>query len=79
MLEGRIGLLLLGLGFGDGLFDILQRESELVGVELFRAAAKLQALQLPDQMAQAIILGGELRLFGALGIAFGPGRDEHHV
>jgi hypothetical protein len=28
---------------------------------------------------KAIILGGELRLFGALGIAFGPGRNQHRV
>ena len=37
-------------------------------------------------MVQTVILagklvarGGELGLFGALGIAFGPGRDEHRV
>jgi hypothetical protein len=41
---------------------------------------------LSDQVAKAIILpsqlvalGGQLRLFGALGIAFGPGRDEHRT
>jgi len=45
-LQRRIDLLLLGLDLGDGLFDILQREIELVGVELFRAPAELQALQL---------------------------------
>ena len=53
-LEGRIGLLLLGLGFGDRLFDILQRESELVGIELLGAPAEPQPLQLADQMAKAI-------------------------
>ena len=85
-LQRRIGLLLLGLGFGDRLFDILQREIELVGVELLRAPAELQALQLADQMAQPVILagqlvalGGEPRLLGALGVAFGPGRDEHRA
>ena len=85
-LQRRIGLLLLGLGFGDGLFEILQREIELVGIELFRAPAELQALKLADQMAQTVILAGELvalggkpRLLGALGIAFGPGRDQHRA
>ena len=78
-LSCRIGLLLLGLGFGDRLFDILQREIELVGIELFRAPAELQALQLADQVAQPVILTGELRLFGALGIAFGPGLGEHRA
>src|SRR4051794_8660027 len=72
----RIGLLLLGLGFGDGLFDILQRKIELIGVELFRAPAELQALQLADQVAQPVILTGELRLFGALGVAFSTGLSE---
>jgi hypothetical protein len=33
-LERRIGLLLLGFSFGDGLFDVVQREIELVGIEL---------------------------------------------
>jgi hypothetical protein len=81
-----VGLLLLGFGFGNRLFDILQRKTELVGVELFRALAEPQPLQLADQMAQTIIaagklvaLGGELRLFGARGIAFGPGRDQHRA
>src|SRR3954468_17165460 len=69
----------LGLNLGDGLFDILQREIELFGVELLGASTKLQALQLSDQMAKAIILGGKLRLFGALGIAFGPGLGEHRA
>ena len=47
-LERRIGLLLLGFGFGDSLFDILQREIELVGAELLRAPAEPQALKLSD-------------------------------
>jgi hypothetical protein len=49
-LECRIGLLLLGLGCGDGLLDILQREIELVGIELLRTRAEPQPLKLADQM-----------------------------
>jgi hypothetical protein len=78
-LEGRIGLLLLGLGFGDRLFDILQHKIELIRVELFRAPAELQALQLADQVAQPVILTGELRLFGALGVAFSTGLGEQRA
>ena len=58
-LQRRIGLLLLGFGFGDGLFEVLQRKIELVGVELLRASAELQALKLADEVAKAVILGGE--------------------
>ena len=85
-LQRRIGLLLLGLGLGDRLFEILQGEIELVGIELFRAPAELHPLQLADQVAQPVILAGELIalvdkpcLLGALGIALGPGRDEHRA
>ena len=35
--------------------------------------------ELADQVAKAVILGRKLRLFGALGIAFGPGCDEHRT
>jgi len=33
-LQRRIGLLLLRFGFGDGLFEVLQRKMELVGIEV---------------------------------------------
>lgn len=46
-LGGRRVLLVVG-GFGrrDGLLDILERQSELVRIELLRTPAKLHALQL---------------------------------
>jgi hypothetical protein len=46
-LGGRRVLLVVG-GFGrrDGLLDILERQSELVRIELLRTSAKLHALQL---------------------------------
>ena len=50
---------MFGLGLGNGLFEILQPQSELVGIELLRAAAELQALKLADQVAQAIVLAGK--------------------
>jgi hypothetical protein len=53
-------LLPLGLARGDRLFEILQRQVELVGIELFRAFAESHALELADQVAQPIVLSGEL-------------------
>src|SRR6185312_15437869 len=85
-LQRRIGLLLLGFGFGNRLFNVLQRKTELVGIEFLGAPAKLRALELADQMAQTVILagklvarGGELGLFGALGVAFGPDLDQRRA
>jgi hypothetical protein len=56
---------------------------ELVGVELLRAPAELHPLQLAEQVAQPVILPGELvalfdqpRLLGPLGIALSPRRQH---
>ena len=54
--QRQVGLLLLGSRLGDRLFEILQRQIELVGIEPLRATAELQALQLPDQVAQPVVL-----------------------
>ena len=40
----------------NGLLDILKRQGELVWVELLRTSAELHALQLAQQMPQAIVL-----------------------
>jgi hypothetical protein len=52
----RLILLVVG-GFasGDGLLDILKRQGELVRIELLGAAAKLHALQLMQEMQQAVV------------------------
>ena len=49
--QPRIGLLLFGLGRGDSLFELFQRQVELVRIELFRAPAELHPLQLAKQVA----------------------------
>ncbi len=48
----------VGGGFvrGKGLLDILERQLQLLGVKLLRTPAKLRALQLAQQMPQAIDL-----------------------
>jgi hypothetical protein len=81
--QRRIGLLLFGLAHSDCLFEIFQRQVELVRIELFRAPAELHPLQLTDQVTQSVVLAGELialcdepRLLVPLGIAFGP-RHQH--
>ena len=45
-----------GLDRGDGLLDILERQGELVRVELLGPTAELHALQLTQEMLQAIVL-----------------------
>jgi len=84
LFEVPSNLLLLRFGFGDGQFQILQREIELVGIEPLRAPPELHALKLANQVTQPVVLDGKLlalvgksRPFGALGVAFGPRRDEH--
>ena len=75
--QRRIGLLVLRFGFGDGLFEILQREIELVGIELLRAGAELPTSKLADQVAKTIVLAGKSGILGAPGSAFGPRFQEH--
>ena len=81
--QRRIGLLLVGLALSYCLFEIFQGQVELVGIELFRAPAELHPLHLAKQVAQPVVLAGELiALFdkppflGPLGIALGPGRQH---
>jgi hypothetical protein len=52
----RVPLVVVGFGRGDGLLDVLKRQMQLVRIELLRAAAKLGALQLVQQMLQSVIL-----------------------
>jgi hypothetical protein len=67
------------------LFEILQPQIELVGIELLGALAKLHPLKLADEVAEAIVLPGELvarsdepHLLGTLGVALDP-RLHHYV
>jgi hypothetical protein len=51
-----VSLVLVRLGGGDGLLDILEGQRELVRIKLLRTPAKLHALQLVQQMLQATVL-----------------------
>ena len=84
--QRRIGLLLFRFALGDCLFEIFQRQVELVGIELFRAPAELHPLQLANKVTQSVVLAGELialfdepRLLGPLGIALGPRRQHQRA
>ena len=48
----RVRRVLTRLVLGDGLLEVLQSELELIGIELFGAAAKLVAQQALDQQLQ---------------------------
>jgi hypothetical protein len=52
----RVLLVVVGFGRRNGLLDILERQIELIRVELLRAPAKLRPLQLVQEMPQALIL-----------------------
>ena len=45
-----------GLVAGNGLLDILERQKQLLGIELLRSPAELSTLQLAQEMPQAINL-----------------------
>jgi len=60
---------------GNDLLGIFDRQKQLIGIELLRAAAELRPLQLPQQMAKPINLGERLVALGDGGIALGA---RHH-
>ena len=68
-----------GLVAGNGLLDILERQKQLIGIELLRAAAELRALQLAQQMPQAIILRQRLVALGNRGVALRPRRRKQRL
>jgi hypothetical protein len=68
-----------GFASGNRLLDILERQEELLGIELLRPAAELRALQLAQQMPQAVILRQRLVALGNRGVALGPRRREERL
>jgi hypothetical protein len=77
---GASALLILlvvgGLACGDGLLDILERQGELVRVQLLGAAAELHALQLMQKMQQAIVARERLVALRKRGVALGERRRK---
>jgi hypothetical protein len=62
----RVALLLLGLGAGDGLLELLQGQSELTRIDRLGALAELHALQLTDDLPQPVVLFDDPLFLGPL-------------
>jgi hypothetical protein len=73
----RVRLLRFGFACGNRLFEMLERESELVGVELLRAPAELHLLQLADEVPQAVVLILDAAALGAPDFEFRAHRQYH--
>ncbi len=72
-------LVVVGLVCRNDLFDILERQKELLGIELLRAAAELRALQLAQQMPQPVILRQRPVALGDRGVTLGPRRRQQRL
>ena len=75
----RVPLVVVGFVCRNDLFDILERQKQLLGIELLRAPAELCALQLAQQMPQPVILRQRLVALGKRGVALGPRRCEERL
>ena len=67
----RVFLVIGGFAGSNGLFDILQRQQQLLGIELLRTSAELRTLQLAQQVPQAIILQERLVALGDRSVTLG--------
>jgi len=75
----RIHLVVVGFVCRNDLLDILERQKELLGIELLRAAAELRALQLAQQMPQPVILRQRPVALGDRGVTLGPPRRQQRL
>src|SRR5260370_4094602 len=76
---GLIVVVVGGLAGRNGLLEVLKRQAELVWIELLGTAAKLHALQLTQQMQQAIVLRQRLIARRNGGVALGERRRKPRV
>jgi hypothetical protein len=61
------------------LLDILERQKQLLGIELLRAPAELRTLQLAQEMPQAIDLRQRLVALGNRRVALGARRRDQRL
>ena len=73
----RVLLVIGGLVAGNGLLEILKRQSQLLGIELLRTPAELRTLQLAQQVPQAIHLRQRLVALGNGRVAIRARRRDH--
>jgi hypothetical protein len=84
LVGARLGghwVLLVVFGFvgRDDLLDILERQKQLLGIELLRTPAKLRALQLAQEMPQAVILRQGLVALGDRGVTLRTRRRDQRL
>ena len=75
----RVLLVVVGLVAGNRLLDILERQKQLLGIELLRTPAELRALQLAQQMPQAIVLRQRLVALRDRGVTLRTRRREQRM
>jgi hypothetical protein len=72
----RILLVVLGLAARNRLLDVLERQIELIRIELLRTPAELHALQLMQKVLQAVVLCEDLVALRDRGIALSTRRGK---
>ena len=78
--RGRLVLLVVvGLVGRNRLLDVLERQTQLLGVELLRMAAKLRTLQLAQQMPQAVVLRQGMVALHERGVTLRPRRSDQRM
>jgi transposase-like protein len=75
----RVLLVLGRLVAGNGLLDVLNGQQQLLRIELFRPAAELRTLQLPQEVAQPVVLRQRLIAFGNRSVALGARRRDQRL
>ena len=72
----RVPLVILGLRGRNGLLDILERQSQLLWIELLRPPPKLHAPQLLQEVLQAVVLRQHLVALGNRRVTLRPRRHD---
>ena len=75
----RVLLVVVGLVAGNGLLDVLDCQKQLLWIELLRTPAELRALQLMQEMPQAINLRQRLVALGERGVALRTRRRKERM
>jgi hypothetical protein len=63
----------------DGLLDILERQQQLLGIELLRTPAELRTLQLPQKVLEPIVLQECLVALGDRKVTLGSRRRKQRM
>jgi hypothetical protein len=75
----RMFFVVSGFVRGNGLLDVLQGQQQLFGIELLRTPAEVGTLQLPQQVAQPIVLQERLVALGDRIVTLGSRRRKQRM